>query len=62
MQNLKESIKILYCLRPVALFKYHLNYQNDLTNIQYKFVTDNLPKRSKKLKKALPNSKCVQQT
>ena len=38
--------------------RFHLNFQNDLTNIQYKFISHNLAKSSKFFKKTLQNPKC----
>ena len=37
--------------------RYYLSFQNDLANRKCKFVTHNLPKSSKRLKKAFQDQK-----
>ena len=39
------------------VYSYYFNFQNDLANRKGKFVTHNLPKSSKRLKKAFQDLK-----
>ena len=39
------------------MYRYYLNFQNDLANLKCKFITQNLPKNSERLKKSLQDPK-----